>query len=244
MELTVRAYPKVNIHLAVGKKRPDGFHEISSIFQLVKTTEFYDDIRIDINREGCGCITVCGLEGVADEKNNTVYSAVRLFAEQIDERPDIKVNITKRIPSQAGLGGGSSDAGSVILALNRIYNLNRNVLLKIAEQVGSDVPFFIYGCDAAVVLGRGEKVYPIPAKNLKITLYPNANKKMSTKDAYAMLDERNGVSDLFTLKELKKMYEKPVSDWEFFNDFSIVNEKNKDPRMLLTGSGTCFFTID
>lgn len=244
MEVKTKAYPKVNLHLAVGKRKSDGFHEIASVFHLVDDSPYYDDITLTIEQSDSTEIKVSGLDGIADKTDNTIYKAVDLFCKASDFTASVKVSVVKRIPSQAGLGGGSSDAAAVLRVLNSIFPIGMERLMNIGALVGSDVPFFVSGYKVAAVFGRGEKVYPLEPKNLKITLYPNNNEKMSTALAYAKLDERKNIRPLPSREQLEEMYNRPLEEWSFYNDFEAVNTPNPDIRMKLTGSGTCRFTID
>jgi len=178
-QLTVFAPAKVNLHLTVGERRADGFHNIESVF--VKT-DFGDTLRflpvndrnsIEINMEfeEDASYTDIPLTEIPQEKN-IVYKAAALFISKTGFEQGIIINVGKRIPAGSGLGGGSSDAAVTLLALNKIagFPLTSAALMEMAGELGSDVPFFVHGADAAWVTGRGECIEPIQLPHLFLTL--------------------------------------------------------------------------
>ena len=154
------AYAKINLTLDVLGKRPDGYHDIKSVMQ---TISLRDDIQIDLGTEKPWCI-VCDKEGVPTDESNLCWKAAKMFFETVKKDPDgLTITITKRIPMQAGLGGGSADAAAVLRALNRHYNapLSLPALAELGSAVGSDVPFCICG-GSAIAKGRGEIIVSLP----------------------------------------------------------------------------------
>lgn len=247
--MEVRAYPKVNIGLYVSKIRDDGYHNIMSIFQKVYSV--FDTLYVTLTPAKCNSITVKGLEKFVEEKESSVYKAAKLWLEEQKETFTIDISVDKKIKVQTGLGTPSSCAASTLLALDMLgkNKMTYRQLMELGAKVGSDVPFFIMPCDAAVVSSRGEIVNPIKAReDLNIELIFSDNEKVSTKEAYQKLDERKVINDLPSEDELISMYNKPVCEWNFRNDFEIVNKRPKiDPKngkkLLLTGSGSCWFTV-
>ena len=243
MEINVTAYPKLNIFLFVGAKRKDGYQEIMSLFQ--KTDCFRDEICLRYEDASSTQIAVSGLENCVSEKESTVYKACTSWLKATGRTAAIDIDITKGIPVKAGLGGGSSDAGAVILALERCTGnkLGIKALVKVALEVGSDVPFFVYGCDAAIVSGRGEVVHPIEIRNdLEFDVFLGAQPKKGTKEAYELLDSRGECSVLPTGADLVYAYRENPAQWGHTNDFALLYEKPcKDA--FLTGSGNAWFTI-
>ena len=157
--MTIHSYAKLNLGLKVLGKRADGFHDLLSIFQEV---DLQDDLHIDVDPGG-DLSVIADRDDVPDGPGNLVYraaDALRLRA----KRPDLGalVRITKRIPSRGGLGGGSSNAGAVLCALNHAWNLRlpEADLAAIGGEIGSDVPFSVGG-GTALVTGRGEEVQPL-----------------------------------------------------------------------------------
>lgn len=148
------ARAKVNWTLEVLGKRPDGYHELRSI---VLPVSLHDDVEIE--RTDDGSVVVAGCEGIAQERNLAFIAALRLRERCQMPRLGAKISIVKRIPSGAGLGGGSSDAAAVLRMLNELWGvgLGETELLMLAAEVGSDVPALVL--DSPVMMeGRGERV--------------------------------------------------------------------------------------
>jgi len=151
--LILRAPAKLNLLLAVLEKLPDGYHRIETIFQAVSV---WDEIALRPARD----ITVtCDDPRVPADEDNLCHRAARLLREHVSggQRLGARIGLRKRIPAQAGLGGGSSDAAATLIGLNRIWRLGlrRARLAEIAAQLGADVPFFLWG-GTALGAGRGE----------------------------------------------------------------------------------------
>jgi len=170
---TIQAHAKVNIFLKITGHK-DGFHTLLSRFMRVE--DLYDTITF----EPCECeqFTIEGCEGVARE-SNTIYKAFVALNKYLDNPILIhfflthKVVVTKRIPSQAGLGGGSSDAAAFMRLANEVCGLkiDTDTLATISSEVGSDLPFFIYNYPSANVRGFGEVVQPFFEEPLALELY-------------------------------------------------------------------------
>lgn len=149
---------KVNLSLRILRRREDGFHEIES---LLCPLSIFDTLDIAHPEEG-------GLEFVCDDAtlptggDNLVVRAAKLFCESCGFEPRLRIRLTKRIPHGAGLGGGSSDAATTLIGLDRLFEteLSHEALSAMAADLGSDVPFFIYQ-SAAIIRGRGEHVEPV-----------------------------------------------------------------------------------
>jgi len=241
--MELKAFAKVNWHLAVGRRRQDGYHPIASIFQ---TCSLSDTIDITIG-EGPFSIEVKGLEKYCPNGKSTLDKAANLWHEVMGFDHEIKIHVKKNIPSQAGLGGGSSDAAALLKYLNSLEKcpLDTEKLINIGMRVGCDVPFFLSGCRAALVTGLGEIVRPIEARtDLKGFILIPEGEKTSTKEAYDALDGRPSIPELDDLDELERIYRLPVRAWSFRNDFDLVNtrpdiELLEGERLMLTGSGSC-----
>lgn len=149
---------KLNLFLLVTGRRPDGYHELQTVFQLV---DLSDEVRIRVRADG----QILRTEGAADvpPEQDLVVRAARLLRERAG-RPDLGVDlaVTKRIPMGAGLGGGSSDAATVLVALNSLWGLHLSVdaLAGLALELGADVPVFVRGQTAAGG-GVGERLEPL-----------------------------------------------------------------------------------
>ena len=149
---------KVNLSLRVLDRRPDGFHDLRSLMVPVSV---FDELFF-VHKEEGDLEFFCNVPGVPEDESNLVVRAVRLFCGAVGILPQLSVTLHKAIPHGAGLGGGSSDAATTLLALDALYQtgLSREVLADLAAELGSDVPFFIYQ-SAAWIGGRGERVEPV-----------------------------------------------------------------------------------
>ncbi|MEO8514275.1 MAG: 4-(cytidine 5'-diphospho)-2-C-methyl-D-erythritol kinase [Ignavibacteria bacterium] len=168
----VKAPAKINIGLRILSKRKDGYHNLETIFYPVK---IYDDIKLEIEKLPAtakkNIMKVASKpEGNIPNKKNICYRAVELFFKEfrINAKYRLTINIKKNIPIGAGLGGGSSDAASVLLILLEYFRLKAkpNEILTFAQDIGSDVPFFLIG-KPAYAEGKGEKLTPLPKFRVK-----------------------------------------------------------------------------
>jgi 4-diphosphocytidyl-2-C-methyl-D-erythritol kinase len=146
---------KVNLSLRVLRRRDDGFHDIES---LMCPVSIFDTLDI-AHRDEPGLEFTCDDPSLPLGDDNLVVRAAKLFCSSCGLEPRLRIALRKRIPHGAGLGGGSSDAATVLLGLNRLFDtqLPREALAAMAADLGSDIPFFIYQ-SAAVIRGRGEQV--------------------------------------------------------------------------------------
>lgn len=165
MEIEIQAYAKLNLFLLVRGKRADGYHEIDSFFHSISLC---DQICLEKSEK---LHFFCSLDEL-DNPQNLAYKALRLFMEATGVK-GAKVHLRKNIPLAAGLGGGSSDAAAVLWGLNEIYGrpLKEEKLFTLAEALGADVPFFLFG-GACRVRGKGEKITPLkPLKGYEVLLF-------------------------------------------------------------------------
>ena len=153
----VSALAKINLDLRVLAKRPDGFHELRTIFQTISLADSLDLVFTP------GRQTAIELEDALGIPDNLVVRAARLAMEAMRATGRVEMRLTKRIPMGAGLGGGSSDAAAVLLALPALVGraVDLPELSRIAGELGSDVPFFLLG-GTAVGIGRGTELFPLP----------------------------------------------------------------------------------
>jgi 4-diphosphocytidyl-2-C-methyl-D-erythritol kinase len=220
MEKSVRARApaKVNLHLRVYGRRADGFHGLRSIFQAISLA---DDIVVRSLKQP-ERIEIDGVFDCPPEKT-TFYKAIVAFRDATGRREGISISVRKAIPAGGGLGGGSSDAASAIMALDALFETKLAVetMADIGKAVGSDVPFFLHG-GAALVKGRGEIVEPIPARDdfAMLLVYPGF--PVSTPEAYRLLDILRPDDSLEadpSDEELRSAYERPPLFWPFVNSF-------------------------
>lgn len=181
------AYAKLNLTLDVLGKRDDGYHDLKSVMQ---TISIRDDIEIDIGT-GKPWVLTCDKEGIPTDSSNLAWKAAQVYFDTLKKDPDgIEIRITKRIPSEAGLGGGSADAAAVLRALNRHYGqpLSILALAELGAQVGSDVPFCTL-CGTAMVEGRGERLRKLPDMPECVFVVCKPDFSCSTAELYKKLDE-------------------------------------------------------
>jgi len=181
------AFAKINLTLDVLGKRSDGYHDLKSVMQ---TVSIRDDVEIDVDT-GKPWILHCDKEGVPTDDRNLAWKAAQVFFENTKkETTGLEIRITKRIPMEAGLGGGSADAGAVLRALNRHYGnpLSIFALAELGSLVGSDVPFCTL-CGTAMVEGRGEMLRKLPDLPDCCFVVCKPDFSCSTKELYAKLDE-------------------------------------------------------
>jgi 4-diphosphocytidyl-2-C-methyl-D-erythritol kinase len=185
VEVTIDAPAKVNLFLQVLNKRPDGYHDINSLFQAVSLC---DSLQFRISDEPDVTIELLGDSEITVTGDNLIAVAYRLLKQRFGLNKGLSVRLEKRIPVAAGLGGGSSNAAATILACNLLFDLNLSYpqMSAIALQIGSDIPFF-FSRGQALVSGRGEKVvdtnFPIEYKMVLVC----AKIAIATNAAYAAL---------------------------------------------------------
>jgi 4-diphosphocytidyl-2-C-methyl-D-erythritol kinase len=168
-DMQLYAPAKINLSLEIKGRREDGFHEIET---LMTPISLRDRLTIELNPGDEGVQFSCDDPSLPDDENNLVVRAARLFQKTTAIGGGVRITLEKKIPHGAGLGGGSSDAASTLLGLNEVFaaRLDREKLIKLAAEIGSDVPFFIAG-SAAICRGRGELVSPTSLpRNLNLLL--------------------------------------------------------------------------
>jgi 4-diphosphocytidyl-2-C-methyl-D-erythritol kinase len=155
--MQVLAPAKINLSLKILDRRADGFHEIET---LIAPISLYD--KIDIEKQNRWIDFSCDDQSLLDGDENLVVRAAKIFFEETKIKSGVSIRLQKKIPHGAGLGGGSSDAATTLVALNELFDmkLSRAELAGLGAKLGSDVPFFIFG-SAALCTGRGEIVTPV-----------------------------------------------------------------------------------
>ncbi len=248
-EARVRAYAKINLALRVLRKRPDGFHEIRTIFQTISLA---DELSIRVASARKTSVAIAGVQiagNLVERAATACLEAMRLTAR-------IEFDLRKKIPMGAGLGGGSSDAAAVLLALpvlaGRTIPFPR--LLAIAESLGSDVPFFLTG-GTAVGLGKGEELYPLPDLPARAGVLLTPDIHVSTPGAYQALSGTL-TDEAAKLAEFQQAAADPLGT-PACNDFEAVvfaqhpqlkRWKDRLKRLggsqaLMTGSGSSLFAL-
>ena len=182
------AFAKLNLTLDVLGKRPDGYHDLKSVMQTISVR---DDIEIDVGT-GEPWRLLCDKEGIPTDETNLAWKAAKVFFDAVKKDPEgLEIRIVKRIPSGAGLGGGSADAAAVLRALNRHYGhpFSVGALAELGAQVGSDVPFCTL-CGTAMVEGRGEKVRKLPDMPDCVFVVCKPEFSIFTPELYRKIDEK------------------------------------------------------
>lgn len=181
------AFAKINLTLDILGKREDGYHDLQSVMQTVSVR---DDIEIDVGTGKPWCLK-CDRDDIPCDDRNLAWKAAKVYCDTMGFDPDgIEIRITKRIPSQAGMGGGSADAAAVLRALNRHYGdpLSILALAELGAQIGSDVPFCVVG-GTCMCEGRGEKLRRLPNIPDCIFVIVKPGFSVSTPELYQKIDE-------------------------------------------------------
>jgi 4-diphosphocytidyl-2-C-methyl-D-erythritol kinase len=249
----VRALAKINLDLRVLGTRPDGFHELRTVFQTISLA---DTLEIAYTPARTTVISLVDRLAIAD---NLVVRAARLVMEAMRATGRIEMRLTKRIPIGAGLGGGSSDAAAVLLGLPALVGraLDLPKLCAIGEQLGSDVPFFLLG-GTAVGIGRGSELFPLPDSPPRRGILVAPGIHVNTAQAYRDLSPR-----LTTELQQNKIVSFQSVTWDTAslvsarNDFeTVVFEQHRKLATLkkrlvragatvalMTGSGSALFGL-
>ncbi|MDQ2843396.1 MAG: 4-(cytidine 5'-diphospho)-2-C-methyl-D-erythritol kinase [Acidobacteriota bacterium] len=190
MKVTVPSLAKLNLDLRVLHKRLDGFHELRTIFQTITLA---DRLEIELNSEKRSQIEVTSSIEIVD---NLAVRAAKLVLDHLKIKARVRLALLKRIPMGAGLGGGSSNAAAVLIALPALAGRRMPLgeLVRLAETLGSDVPFFLHG-GTTLAVGRGAELYPLPDLPAHAALVVADGTHVSTPDAYRSL-ARNVTSAL------------------------------------------------
>ena len=189
--VVARAPAKVNVHLAVGPLRSDGFHELRTVYLAVSlfdtvTVRPGEGLTLSVTGEGT---TGSGPDAVPTDRRNLVWRAAELLAERAGVPADAAITIDKSIPAAAGLAGGSADAAAALIALDALWGTRatRGELTALAARLGSDVPFSLLG-GVALGSGRGEQLSPVLARRRWDWVLGIAGEGLSTPAVYAELD--------------------------------------------------------
>lgn len=238
---------KVNLSLRVVRRREDGFHEIET---LMAPISIFDTLEIELKNEG-GLVFTCSDPSLPGDDGNLAVRAARLFCESYGFQPNVRIHLQKEIPHGAGLGGGSSDAATVLLALDHLLQtqLPRPELAELAAGLGSDIPFFIWQ-SAAWCRGRGEMVEPCSVPPLPLMLIkppfgvPTPWAYQQWRDSLEIPGAPYG-SQSFPWGQLVNDLERPVfqkfiqlAEWKRW-----LLEQPESAGALMSGSGSTVFAL-
>ncbi len=264
---SIKAYAKINLHLEVLNKRPDGYHNICSIMAKVDIFDLLQLEQCEVCKPGVvttslqciGGLNASVLENIP-ARENLIVKAVEMYCHHAGIGLQVAIAIQKNIPSQAGLAGGSTDAAGMLLLLNkRLKHFNEQELMAIAHSIGADVPFCING-NVALCESMGEVVTPLPQIALPsyaIIIYDGI--PCNTKQAYA--DLKRGTQPVASSKDeilplwkkgdshsLLKLFKNDFQDIIFNNNPVLVTVyntlKSYQPDFVqMTGSGSAIFAL-
>ncbi|MCB9772468.1 MAG: 4-(cytidine 5'-diphospho)-2-C-methyl-D-erythritol kinase [Candidatus Omnitrophica bacterium] len=177
---------KLNLFLKVLNKRPDNYHNLETIFERINLV---DEIRLIPNSTGKIKI-ICDHPQVPKGPKNLVYKVSQMLQKEFGITQGVTINIKKNIPVAAGLAGGSTNAATTLLGLNKIWEigLSQKQLVEIGAKIGSDVAFFLYNCSWALGQGRGERITPLKIKQKLWHVVVVPRIKMYSKDVFGRLN--------------------------------------------------------
>ncbi len=252
---TLPAFAKINLFLRIQGRREDGYHELCTVFQ---TVSLHDSLTFSPATEN-------EIHFTSDDptvplgENNLVYRAAILLKKEFNASSGAKIHLEKQVPSPGGLGGGSSDAAITLIGLIKLWGINADLatLIRLGSQLGSDVPFFLYG-GTAMGTGRGTEITPLKDFDRQYLLIATPPVKVSTADAYKLLTAprltKEGSKSI--LKICHNEAERLLSEQSGLrNDFEevvfrlkpeLARAKNSllelnAENVLMSGSGASFF---
>jgi 4-diphosphocytidyl-2-C-methyl-D-erythritol kinase len=247
--MQVLAPAKINLSLKILGRRNDGLHELDT---LITPISLYDEIGIDKGPPTKGIKFRCDDPSVPEGDENLAVRAAKVFFKTSKIEPAISIQLKKKIPHGAGLGGGSSDAASVLLALNELFDakLSRKALTDMAEPIGSDVPFFLYQ-SAAVCKGHGEMVTPVKLKRQFSILLLKPGFAVSTMWAYSRWQHSREIPGVryqaqeFAGQIFVNDLERPVFEkFVFLAQLKMwLLSQSEVGAALMSGSGSTMFAV-
>ena len=184
----MRAPAKVNLHLTVGRLRPDGFHDLTTVFHAIG---LYDDVELASADALSVEVTGESADRVPLDDSNLAVRAVRLIAEHTGRAPDVAIRIRKGIPVAGGCAGGSADAAAALVGCDALWGtgLSKDELAALGARLGSDVPFSLHG-GTALGTGRGEQLTPVLGQGSYTWVLALSGGGLSTPAVYAQLDRQ------------------------------------------------------
>jgi len=252
MQIKVKTPAKINYTLEILGKRPDGYHEIQSVMQMIN---LYDYLTFDIEPTTEEQIILSGNSNkIPYNEKNIVYKAIKKFSEYSNITPHtFNCKIEKNIPTEAGLAGGSSNAVGTLIALNSFFNniLSDNYINKICAELGSDLNVILLG-GCVFAQGRGEKVSSLPFIEYPVSLIkPNIG--ISAKEGYSKYNELKDKPEFNNTKELIKCLNNHSDIRNYlYNDIEtaiikfypeLQKIKSANPNSIMSGSGSTYFSL-
>lgn len=250
MALTVRACAKLNLTLDIVGKRQDGYHSLNMIIQSIDLAD-----KLSFSLRNDNKIFVTSTNTSLGGENDISYKAAKYFLAETGKNIGVDIHIEKNIPLSSGLGGGSSDAAAVLLALNTLFGnlLSVEKLEKISINLGADVPYFLHG-GAAFVSGVGEKIEKLPTMPDCFIVVSKCGEKKSTKDMYQIIDlyddlpkiDNNSAISALTSGDLNSLCKYIENDFSHAWDIDFIKNiilKFSPKAVSLSGSGPSVFSI-
>ncbi len=254
--ITLKSYAKVNLFLEIVGKRPDGYHDLETLFQEISLA---DDLTLSVLEKPEIQIQTDSLD-IPTDKTNLVYRATEAFLKETGVSKGVQIHLTKRIPVGGGLGGGSSNAAATLEGLEQLFGISlpEAKSLEISKGLGADVAFFLKG-GAAMGSGIGEKLEPLKKKKSFSLILVNPGFKISTADVYRSLrstfnqprHSAFSIREAFNQGDIQAMgenlfnrLEEPV--FEHFPQLIRIKNLLKEAGCLgslLSGSGSTLFGI-
>ena len=251
--MRVKTAAKINLALDVTGKLPNGYHTIESVFQ---TVGLYDEVDIELTKSGIELTCevpemFAGSDTIPCDERNIAYKAAKLFFEENGVDCGCRIHIKKGIPSQAGMGGGSTDAAAVLYCLGKMTGKT----VSAPENLGADVPFFLTG-GTAYVEGIGEKITPVADYSGRILVIAKGREGVSTAEAYGNIDRLAAPQHPETHKLTEAIISAPDTAYRYFGNLfeqavqlAEVEEIKGDMlkycarRAVMTGSGSAVFGL-
>ena len=261
MEIKIKTPAKINLTLEIVNKRPDGFHNIQSVMQMV---DLYDYLTISIKKADKNSINLSGTSSeIPYNEKNLVYKAAKLFLDCLyqknyidsDKQYETNIFIEKNIPISAGLAGGSTNAAGTIYGLNKLFNdvLSKEEMHELCGGLGSDLNVCLEG-GCLLATSRGEIIEPLPFKKYSVSLIKPNNLGISAKEAYTKYsqlvnkpnyDMTHKLIDALKIGTNIEQFIYNDLETAVFDDYKELQEIKKDyPKSIMSGSGSTYFMLN
>jgi 4-diphosphocytidyl-2-C-methyl-D-erythritol kinase len=236
MPTSVRSHTKVNLGLAIGPLRPDSFHQLTTVYQTLALHEW---VTVEARMASATRITLGSTHPrVPTDARNTAWRMVERCLEMLDLRAEVHIHIDKQLPVQGGLGAGSANAVAALIGLE--HELDRRLSppdrLRVAAEIGSDVPLFLLG-GAVVGVGRGEEVFPLPDLPSTPCVLALPEIGVSTPQAYRDWDSLTLETPSATIKVLSRSIAVAFGEPHSSGVFSLREDRAEDPLLALVRTG-------
>ena len=257
MELSYKAYAKVNLGLDVLRRREDGYHEVKMIMQMVN---LYDTITIEETSSDLGIVITADADFVPTNEDNLIYRAAKLLLDEFKIASGVKIDLKKRIPVAAGMAGGSTDAAATLIGVNELFNLGLSVndLMIRGVKIGADVPYCVMG-GTALSEGIGEILTPVKGMPQCHILIAKPPINVSTKFVYENLHANeltwhpdiDGLVESINVSDIKGITSKmenvletvTVKEYPIIEEIKTFMKENGALNSIMSGSGPTVFGI-